>query len=327
MRLGTWYCVTAGFIVPGAADTPALFGFVRKILVLFSADAANIRPINGRLGSTDLPGGGHRGKSRTFCWATAISGDWRNGDTPLLSNDPQESIKPGWEIRGYGVGNTPVPGLLARSVYLGTEFAARAGCYVHRWNLVKLLYKMTQSDSNRLIRSSPCGVCMHMHIRFGLQWLVSATLAAGLVLATPAMARAGFEDGAAAYQQGDFSKALHEWTPLAEQGHGDVQYLLGRMYHVGLGVPQDYAEAALWYRRAAEQGNPGCQFLLGFLYSTGRGVPKDLVQAHFWFSVSAARGSDASRKSRERVAKKMTPAQIAEAQRLAREWMEKRRGK
>ena len=116
-------------------------------------------------------------------------------------------------------------------------------------------------------------------------------------------------------------------TLLAEQGHGDAQYLLGQMYHGGLGVPLDYAEAALWYRRAAEQGNPGCQFLLGFLYSTGRGVPKDFVQAHFWFSVSAARGSDASRKSRERVAKKMTPAQIAEAQRLARELTEKRRGK
>ncbi len=99
------------------------------------------------------------------------------------------------------------------------------------------------------------------------------------------------------------------------------------MYHGGLGVPQDNAEAARWYRRAAEQGNPGCQFILGFLYSTGRGVPEDFVQAHFWFTIAAAQGSDDSRKSRERVAKKMTPAQIAEAQRLARELTEKRRGK
>ncbi len=174
---------------------------------------------------------------------------------------------------------------------------------------------------------------------------------------------AGIDEGVAAYKRGDYKLALQEWTPLAEQGHanaqyligemyhegvgvpqdnaaaamwilraaeqghGDAQYLIGQMYHGGLGVPLDYAEAALWYRRAGEQGNPGCQFILGFLYSTGQGVPKDFVQAHFWFSVSAAQGSDASRKSRERVAKKMTPAQIAEAQRLAREWMEKRRGK
>jgi TPR repeat protein len=152
-------------------------------------------------------------------------------------------------------------------------------------------------------------------------------LAVAMFVSLAAPAWAGIDEGVAAYKRGDYKLAIQELTPLAEQGHGDVQYLLGRMYHTGLGVPQDYAEATLWYRRAAEQGNPGCQFLLGFLYSTGRGVPKDLVQAHFWFSVSAARGSDASRKSRERVAKKMTPAQIAEAQRLARELMEKRRGK
>ena len=152
-------------------------------------------------------------------------------------------------------------------------------------------------------------------------------LAVAMFVSLAAPAWAGNDEGVAAYQRGDYKLAIQELLPLAEQGHGDAQYLLGRMYHGALGVPQDYAEAALWYRRAAEQGNPDCQFLLGFLYSTGRGVPKDFVQAHFWFSVSAARGSDASRKSRERVAKKMTPAQIAEAQRLARELMEKRRGK
>ena len=152
-------------------------------------------------------------------------------------------------------------------------------------------------------------------------------LAVAMFVSLAAPAWAGIDEGVAAYKRGDYKLAIQELTPLAEQDHGDVQYLLGRMYHTGLGVPQDYAEATLWYRRAAEQGNPGCQFLLGFLYSTGRGVPKDLVQAHFWFSVSAARGSDAPRKSRERVAKKMTPTQIAEAQRLVRELMGKRRGK
>ncbi len=149
-------------------------------------------------------------------------------------------------------------------------------------------------------------------------------LAVAMFVSLAAPAWAGIDEGVAAYKRGDYKLAIQELTLLAEQGHGDAQYLLGQMYHGGLGVPLDYAEAALWYRRAAEQGNPGCQFLLGFLYSTGRGVPKDFIQAHFWFSVSAARGSDASRKSRERVAKKMTPAQIAEAQRLAREWKPKK---
>ena len=165
-----------------------------------------------------------------------------------------------------------------------------------------------------------------------------------------------FEDGDAAYEKHDYAAALRLWQPLAEQGEPQAQHNLGVMYALGTGVPQDYAlallwyrkaadqgyadaqtrlgilynygegvtqdyvQAAAWYRKAAEQGNPQAQAHLGLLYDKGQGVPQDYVQAHMWLNLAAA-GGDA--KIRDRVAAKMTPAQIAEAQKLAREWKPK----
>jgi hypothetical protein len=102
------------------------------------------------------------------------------------------------------------------------------------------------------------------------------------------------------------------------------------MYREGQGVPQDYAEAAKWLRLAADQGLADAQYFLGFAYATGEGVPQDYVQAHMWFNLGASRfpSSEAERrnkavKNRDSVVSKMTPAQLAEAQRLAREWKPK----
>src|SRR5262249_49729886 len=69
----------------------------------------------------------------------------------------------------------------------------------------------------------------------------------------------------------------------AERG-GDpaAEYKLGLAYDVGVGAPQDLAQAAAWYERAAEQGHAGAQFSLGLMYGNGRGVPQDLVRAHMW---------------------------------------------
>jgi uncharacterized protein len=97
------------------------------------------------------------------------------------------------------------------------------------------------------------------------------------------------------------------------------------MYEDGRGVPQDYAQAVGWYRKAADQGDSLAQFKLGLIYGQGQGMPQDYVRAHMWFNIAAAGASDASVrdqsvKYRDLVAAKMTPEQIAEAQRLAREW-------
>ena len=99
------------------------------------------------------------------------------------------------------------------------------------------------------------------------------------------------------------------------------------MYNNGQGVVQDYVEAVKWYRKAAEQGGALAQYNLGVSYSTGRGVPQDYVAAHKWANLAAAQSQgDKQEKyseARDLIAEKMTPQQIAEAQRLAREWKPK----
>jgi len=107
----------------------------------------------------------------------------------------------------------------------------------------------------------------------------------------------------------------------AEQGNADGQYSLGRAYSLGQGVPQEDAEAVRWYRLAAEQGHATAQYNMGGLYANGQGVPQDYVQAHMWFNLAAAQGTEETRTVRDEIAKEMTRQQIAEAQRLAREWL------
>ncbi len=182
-----------------------------------------------------------------------------------------------------------------------------------------------------------------------------------LLLATSAWA--GFDEGWAAYNRGDYATALSEWRPLAEQGYVEAQSNLGLMYRQGRGVPQDYAEAVKWWRKVAEQGYVDAQYKLGVMYEKGRGipydyveavkwwrkaaeqgyvdaqyklgvmyeksygVPHDYVRAHMWFDLAASQGHEISAKDRDIAAENMTPADISKAQRLAREWVEKHRGK
>jgi uncharacterized protein len=127
----------------------------------------------------------------------------------------------------------------------------------------------------------------------------------------------------------NYVEAVKWFRLAADQGNGYAQFNLGFMYDKGEGVPQDYAEAVKWYRKAADQGNGAAQVGLGVMYETGRAVPQDYVQAHMWFSLRAAslpagELQDAALAARDEIASKMTPAQIAEAQKLVREWKPKR---
>ena len=114
-----------------------------------------------------------------------------------------------------------------------------------------------------------------------------ATLVVSLSLAAPVLA-GPFEDGRAAYNRGDYATALRLWLPLAEQGDAIVQLNLGLLYYWGHGVLQDSVQ--------------------------------NYVEAHKWFNLAAARGNLSAADNRDWLAKKMTPDQLAEAQRLAREW-------
>ena len=155
--------------------------------------------------------------------------------------------------------------------------------------------------------------------------------------AVPAVAYPGEEAGKA-LQNGDYTTAARLYRPLADQGDPLAQASLGIIYAAGLGVPQDYEAAMVWYRKAAEQGHATGLFGLGDMYFQGHGVPRDFMQAYIWFSLAASQldAEDANshgqfrndaamaRQSRNEAAAKMTPAQIAEAQKLAREWRPKR---
>lgn len=128
----------------------------------------------------------------------------------------------------------------------------------------------------------------------------------------------------------DYATAASWYQKAAGQGEAVAQFNLGSMYTNGKGVPQDYVAAMSWYRKAAEQGDRQAQHNLGLMYVNGQGVPQDYVQAHMWFNLAASRFVASEKEKRDRaaiardqVAAKMTPAQIAEAQKLAREWRPK----
>jgi S1-C subfamily serine protease len=118
----------------------------------------------------------------------------------------------------------------------------------------------------------------------------------------------------------DYKEALKWFRLSAEQGNGDAQNELGFNYHKGKGVPQDYKEAVKWYRLSAEQGNANAQNGLGAMYSKGQGVLKDYVLAHMWANLAVSNGDENAIKGRDFLEKKMSPQQIVEAQRLARNW-------
>ena len=178
-------------------------------------------------------------------------------------------------------------------------------------------------------------------------------LAGGISVATAQ----DFDKGLQAYDAGDYQTALQEWLPLAEQGYVAAQNNLGLIYREGLGVPQDYAETAKWYRLAAEQGEARAQFALGWQFEKGKGVPQDyaeavkwyrlaaeqgnaiaqnnlglnyfmgngvlqsIVLAHMWANIASANGAYGAGEWRDDLASQMTNADISEAQRMARECM------
>ena len=116
-------------------------------------------------------------------------------------------------------------------------------------------------------------------------------------------------------------KKAKEWFDKAvEQGHTGAQVNLGTLYLRGEGAPQSSQMALFWFSRAAGHEDALALAKLGLMYAQGRGVLQDYIQAHMWYNLSAARGEARSADARDALAKQMTLTQIAEAQRLAREW-------
>jgi len=152
-----------------------------------------------------------------------------------------------------------------------------------------------------------------------------------LLISEPAGAQSLEErmrSAAAAYERKDFAAAIAVWRPLAEAGNAEAQTLLGAMYWSGEGVQRDHKEAAKWYLRAAEKGYARAQNDIGFMYGFGEGVPpKDNVQAFKWLSLAVRNYTaknqerlDQATKDLAAVRARMTPAQIADAERQIRDF-------
>ena len=170
-------------------------------------------------------------------------------------------------------------------------------------------------------------------------------------------ARAGFPEGASAYNARNYALALKEVTPLAKAGHAEAQHLLGLMYYMGRGVPRDYKQAFAWHQKAALQGKADAQYVVGAMFYTGNsvpqdqkhavtwfrkaaeqghaeaqnalglmyryhvaGVPQDVVLAYMLYNLAAAGGNRNAVDQRAAIAKRMTQEQIEEAQALSRTW-------
>ena len=116
----------------------------------------------------------------------------------------------------------------------------------------------------------------------------------------------------------DDAEAARWYRLAADQGHADAQNNLGLKYASGEGVVEDDAEAVRWYRLAADQGLANAQYNLGLMYAKGEGVLQDNVTAHMWFNIAGANGAEDGRDNREIIERKMTPADISEAQKRAR---------
>jgi hypothetical protein len=127
-----------------------------------------------------------------------------------------------------------------------------------------------------------------------------------------------------------FPEAAKWYRAAADQGQALAATALGTKYYSGEGVAQDYREAFRWFHKAAEQGVAQAQFSLGTMYWRGQGESQSNVDAYLWLTLAAARfpetdaaGRTAAVDNRNAVATKMTPEQIARAERLVAAWKAK----
>jgi hypothetical protein len=114
-------------------------------------------------------------------------------------------------------------------------------------------------------------------------------------------------------------KAMKWYRKAAEQNLADAQHSLGFCYDQGQGVEKDYAEAVKWYRKAAEQNYTAAQHILGVAYAKGEGVEKDYAEAYAYYNLAAAKNLEPAAKARDALEQKMSPQQVADAQKRTKE--------
>lgn len=173
------------------------------------------------------------------------------------------------------------------------------------------------------------------------------------VVAAPAVA-GPFEDAQSAEYRRDYVKALRLYRLAAEQGHAEAAFSVANFYFIGRAVPQDYVEYEKWLKRAADLGSADAMLAFSFHYAISDRVEADKwrrlaeikfreraergdsasqymlssivvdnVEKHMWLNICASGSGLMARQAalaREKLSNQMTAAQVAEAQKLAREW-------
>ncbi len=192
-----------------------------------------------------------------------------------------------------------------------------------------------------------------------LQTLVSASLLACMVVASPLPSFAGFDEGMKAFREKDYATAFKEWLPLAEEGNVDAMNNVGYLYRKGLGVESDLEKAMdffsrsakrgsavgqfnlgqiiyktsvditqlkkarMWFSRSGKQGHARSQLNLGLMLYKGEGGKKDFGAAHFWFSLASGSLKGHAIKARDKLEKRMTPKQLARSKKLSKDWFQR----
>ncbi len=153
-----------------------------------------------------------------------------------------------------------------------------------------------------------------------------AIIAAGLIglvaIGWAATARADAAAGAAAFDKGDYVRAMAEWTSAADRGDPDAEFGLGMLYERGEGeLRQSYKEADRWYQKAADHDHVGAEYRLALIWSAGTdNFAADYVEAYKWILLASERGLATDVKAQlERV---LDRRQMAEGQKRAASWKE-----
>jgi Sel1 repeat-containing protein len=132
--------------------------------------------------------------------------------------------------------------------------------------------------------------------------------------------RADSAAGNAAFEKGDYTRAMAEWAGAAERGDPDAEFGLGMLYERGDGqLKQDYKRADRWYQKAAEHGNVGAEYRLALIYAAGGDdFPPQPVEAYKWILLAAEKGLATDVKVQ--LEKLLDRSQLAEAQKRAAAW-------
>ncbi len=120
----------------------------------------------------------------------------------------------------------------------------------------------------------------------------------------------------------DPAQAVRWYLKAANQGHRDAQFNLAIHYEEGQGVPQDFTAAHDWSLKAAEAGLPEAQYHLGNLYVGGQGVARNNILAYKWIALGKPDDEVLKAVILNILESVMTPAEVAEAKRLAAAWLE-----